>query len=44
MNYIIKAKSTAHDDAELNIKQSKIVFETTDKTAEQLANPVEQYF
>lgn len=43
MNYHIKAQSTAHQDAVVQIKASQIEFGITQNTAETLPNPAELF-
>lgn len=43
MDYSISATSIAKKDATLDIKQSKITFGTTEKTADDLPNPAELF-
>lgn len=43
MKYSISATSTTKNDASLDIKESKIKFGTTEKTANELPNPAELF-
>ena len=43
MNYSIEASSKAGQDALLKVKKSKIVFGTTDATADEFPNPAELF-
>ncbi len=43
MEYSISALSVAKNDATLDIKESRIVFGTTEKTASELPNPAELF-
>jgi len=43
MQYSIKASSSSKNDGSISIKQSKFIFGTTPKSADNLANPAELF-